>query len=99
MNIPLVLAAALVSTNLVVFTDIHKPDGTYNLHGTRTVLTIRDGLITDCRGEGVFDLFSGLPEADARRKREADQANAAKRRGGLVRPRTPGTNSVDRVTH
>ena len=98
MNI-LLVAAALVTTNLVVFTDLHRPEGTCHLHGTRTVLTIRDGLITDCRGEGVFDLFSGLPEADARRKREADRANAAKRRVGLVRPRTPGTNAVDRVTH
>ena len=98
MNI-LLVAAALVTTNLVVFTDLHRPEGTSHLHGTRTVLTIRDGLITDCRGEGVYNLFNGLRKADARRKREADRANAAKRRGGLVSPRTPVTNAVDRVTH
>ena len=93
MNIPLVLAAALVSTNLVVFTDIHKPEWTYNLHGTRTVLVIRDGLIRECRSEGVFDLANGLPEAEARRMATATRQS----RGGLVRPQAR-TNAVESVT-
>lgn len=80
-----------VTTNLVLYADIHKPKGTYNLHGTRINLSIRDGLITECRSDGVFDLFSGLPEAEAfkeieesRKKREARRPLFA---GGLKRER------------
>ena len=104
MNI-LLLAAALVTTNLVVYTDIHHAEGSSHLYGERINLTIRNGLVTDCRSEGLYDLFWGLPEADALRKREEGRAEVERRIGDLRKrrnmrtPRTPGTNTVDRVTH
>ena len=80
-----------VTTNLVLYADIHKPKGTYNLHGTRINLSIRDGLITECRSDGVFDLSSGLPEADALKAIENDRKRRESRcqlfAGGLKRER------------
>ena len=98
-------SAAFVTTNLVVYTDIQHGEGSSHLYGTRINLTIRNGIVTDCRSEGVYDLYWGLPEADALRKREEGRAEVERRIGDLRKrrnmrtPRTPGTNTANRVTH
>ena len=54
-----------VTTNLVVYTDIHSPSNTSHYHATKLSLAIKDGLIVECNNLGAFDLFNGLSEQDA----------------------------------
>ena len=69
-----------VTTNLVLYTDIHSPSGTSHYFARRVSLSIRDGLLVECRDGGVFDLFSGLPEAEAFREIEDRRKKGAARR-------------------
>ena len=62
-------AARGVSTNVVVYADVHVPKGTSHYHATRLSVAIRDGIVTECRNEGVFDLFLGVPADEAERAR------------------------------
>ena len=54
-----------VTTNLVVYTDIHSPSNTSHYYATKLSLAIKDGLIVECNNLGAFDLFNGSSEQDA----------------------------------
>jgi len=67
-----------LTTNLVVYTNVHSPSNTSHYFATRLNLKIRNGLVVGCRDEGVFDLFNGLPAAEsgrvaAERRREYEE--------------------------
>jgi len=88
-----------VTTNLVVYTDIHSPTGTCHYHARRIGLSIRDGLIVTCQDLGAVDLFNGLTPEQSRAKAAADREKAKARRGGLFGRLPALSNRVECVTH
>ena len=76
-----------ITTNLVVYTDVHSPSNTYNYFGTKLRLTIKDGLIVGCTNEGVFDLYNGKPAEVSLKESAERRADYAKKRDVMLKQR------------
>lgn len=87
-----------ITTNLVVYTDIHSPNGTSHYYATLLALTIRNGIITECRNEGRFDLFTGRTASDEERARAITTNRCARSFGTLRQRKASRTNDLDRAT-
>ena len=93
----LLASAQGVTTNLTVYTDIHTPPNTSHYFATRIALCIRDGLVVECRDEGVFDLFNGKAATESLKDIAAKLEEDRARREARQRQRDELTRTLDEL--